>query len=231
MTPERFQRLREVLDRRQPDLTVVTEQVHKNHNLSAILRTCDAVGIHEAHFAVPQGRYRAGKGTAAGSQKWVKMHRYAAVADAITPLKQQGYKVYAAHLSERAVDYRGIDYTQPMALLLGAEKHGVSDAAAAMADGDVVIPMVGMVGSYNVSVAAAIILAEAQRQRQAAGLYEYQRLDDQEYQQTFFRWAHPIVTRYCDHHDLEYPPVDEEGEIIEPARWYRMIREQRKQKS
>jgi len=82
-----------------------------------------------------------------------------------------------------------------------------------------------MVESYNVSVVAAIILAEAQRQRQLAGCYDQVRLDNCVYQDTFFRWAHPQVAKYCHQNKLPYPPVrEEDGEIIEASKWYASVR-------
>ena len=226
MTPERYRKLRETLDRRQPDLTLLTEQIHKPRNIAALVRTGDAVGMHEVHMVWPWDKHRAYSGTAMGSDRWVNIARHTCMADAINHLKQRDYRIYAAHFSAEAVDYRDVDYTQPCAVLLGNEKQGVSDETAAAVDAHVVIPMMGMVESFNVSVAAAIILAEAQRQRSEAGLYDQVRLPEEEYWQTFFRWAHPKVAQYCHEKGLAYPPVrEEDGEIIDPAAWYASVRD------
>ena len=88
--------------------------------------------------------------------------------------------------------------------------------------------MQGMVESLNVSVACAIILAEAQRQRQAAGLYDRCRLDAEEYRTTLFRWCQPVLSKYCDENGFEYPPLDEEGDVLQPALWYRSVRSNKK---
>lgn len=226
MTPERYQRLRAVLDRRQPDLTVITDNVHKGRNLSAIVRTADAAGIAEMHAVIDDKDYKAFRGTAMGSHSWVAVSRHRDIAALIKELQGDGYQVLAAHLDADSVDYRQPDYTRPTAILLGAEKRGVSAEACALADAHITIPMMGMVQSYNVSVAAGIILSEAQYQRDQQGLYDRPRLDEQTYRQTLFEWAHPQVRDFCRENDLDYPALrEEDGEIAEPAQWYKRIRE------
>jgi tRNA (guanosine-2'-O-)-methyltransferase len=226
MTPERYQRLRAVLDRRQPDLTVITDNVHKGRNLSAIVRTADAAGIAEMHAVIDDKDYKAFRGTAMGSHSWVAVRRHRDIAALITGLQGDGYQVLAAHLDADSVDYRQPDYTRPTAILLGAEKRGVSAEACALADAHITIPMMGMVQSYNVSVAAGIILSQAQYQRDQQGLYDRPRLDEQTYRRTLFEWAHPQVRDFCRENGLDYPALrEEDGEIAEPAQWYKRIRE------
>jgi tRNA (guanosine-2'-O-)-methyltransferase len=225
MTPERYRKLKRTLDLRQPDLTLLTEQLHKPRNIAALLRTSDAVGIHELNMVWPWDKHRQYSGTAMGSDRWVDIIRHPTMPAAIETLQGRGYRIYAAHLSDQACDYREVDYTLPCAILLGNEKHGVSEQSAGSVDRHIVIPMMGMVESFNVSVAAAIILAEAQRQRMSVGLYATSRLDLQTYEKTFFRWAHPKIARYCDQNDLSYPTVSkEDGEIIDASRWYASVR-------
>jgi tRNA (guanosine-2'-O-)-methyltransferase len=214
MTPERYRRIVAVLARRQPDLTVILEGVHKPHNLSAIQRSCDAVGVLEAHAIAPERPYRVHKATASGSARWVEVHSHARVADAIDRLRARGYRIHAAHLSPDAIDFREPDYTQPTAFLLGTEKYGVSEHALALADAHVSIPMYGMVASLNVSVAAALLLYEAQRQRRAAGLYDRCRLEPGRYQALLFRWGYPRLASRFDALGLAYPQVGEDGQII-----------------
>ncbi|GIW26787.1 MAG: tRNA (guanosine(18)-2'-O)-methyltransferase [Meiothermus sp.] len=201
MTPERLARIRAVLDKRQPDLTVLMERVHKPHNFSAILRSCDAVGVLEAH-AIPakhgipnleEAEDLSLKGktfneTSGSAAKWVGLTLHADTASAFAHLKARGFQVLAAHFSERAVDYRQADYTRPTCILLGTEKWGVSPEAAELADAHVLIPMMGMVQSLNVSVAAAVILFEAQRQRLQAGFYERVRLAPEQYEVVLQSW-------------------------------------------
>jgi tRNA (guanosine-2'-O-)-methyltransferase len=215
MTPERYLKAITVLNRRQLDLTVVMEHVHKPHNLAAIIRTCDAVGISEIHAISDDRRLPMRKKAASGSGKWVDIAIHNQLGEAVTSLREKGLHIYCAHHSRRAVDFREIDYTQPIAIIMGSELKGVSREAIAAADEEISIPMLGMVQSLNVSVAAALILYEAQRQRQAAGLYEQVQIPTDRYQTTLFEWLHPTVTRYCKRHDLPYPELDDEGFIKE----------------
>lgn len=188
MTLRRRQRIYDVLRRRQPDLTLIAEEVHKPHNLSAVLRSCDAVGIGTVHAVQPTGGVPTYVSTSASAQKWVDVIVHGDVAGAVRHVKGRGMRVYAAHLSPSAVDFREVDYVAPCAVLLGNEREGVSAEAAALADAHVVIPMLGMVQSLNVSVAAAVILFEAQRQRLAAGRYDRPELDSAELAALAERW-------------------------------------------
>lgn len=226
MTPERFQRLHDVLSKRQPDLTVVTDYVHKGRNLSAIVRNCDAVGVGNVHAVIPRAEYRQFRGTAKGSHQWVKVVRHETVVDALTPLKQSGYQIITAHLTPTAIDFRDVDYTRPTAILMGAEKSGVSNEGLALADFAVTIPMMGMVESFNVSVAAGIILSEACHQRVKAGQYAERRLPKNEYDTLFFEWAHPKIRHFCATNNLDYPALREDGEIDNPSAWYARVREE-----
>lgn len=225
MTPERIEKLRAVLDRRQPDLTVITDYVHKGRNLSAIVRNADAVGIMAVHCAIGDKDYKAFRGTAKGSHHWVKVHRYESVNEPVALLKEQGHQVIAAHFSEQAVDYREIDYTRPTALLMGSELEGVSGTAEQLADSHVTIPMVGMTASFNVSVAAGIILMEAHNQRQQAGLYDQCRIDQETYNELFFEWGYRKLKHFCLSNDLQYPPLTEDGALDNPSQWYAQVRE------
>jgi tRNA (guanosine-2'-O-)-methyltransferase len=169
LLPRRYERLRAVLDRRMGDLTVLLEAVEKPHNLSAILRSCDAVGVLEAHAVCLPGRLPTFNSTAQGSQKWVPLQRHESTEAAIARLRASGFGLYGTHLGSEALDYRSCDFTGPTAFVLGAEKWGLSESAAAAIDQAIVIPMRGMVQSLNVSVATATLLFEALRQRQAKG--------------------------------------------------------------
>lgn len=216
MTPQRYQKLRRVLDARQPDLTVLLDDVHKPHNFSAILRSCDAVGVFEAHAVWSDPRLRPSRLTSGGTGKWVEIRTHADIESAIVRLRERGFQLIAAHPEDGARDYREIDYTIPTALVLGAELHGLGQAARASADARVCVPMMGMVESLNVSVAAATILFEAQRQRSNANLYAESRLNKVLYEKTLFEWAHPDIAAYCRRHALAYPPLDADGDIIGP---------------
>ena len=222
MTPERYEKIQKVLNSRQTDLTVITDQVHKGQNLSAITRTADAVGIHQVHAVYDKGVYRPHTGTALGAQKWVKTIVHKNIVTPIENLQEQGFQVLAAHLDERAVDYRDVDYTKPTALLLGAEKWGVSESAYSRLDGTVIIPMMGMTESFNVSVACAIILAEAQRQRNGAGMYNHCHIPQDEYQSLLFEWCQPLIARMCRETGLPYPQLDGSGYLRDPQAFSRL---------
>lgn len=215
MIPKRYERLKQILNRRQPDLTVLTEDIHKPHNFSAIMRTCDAVGVFAMHAVNAESQMPTYSQVSKGSEKWVYLHTHPDINSAIAHLKQENFQVYAAHLSEDAVDYRTIDYTQPTAILLGSEKQGVSQQGATLADKHIIIPMLGMVKSLNVSVAAAIILFEAQSQRLKAGYYNRVRLDPKIYKKTIFEWSYPKIASIYRQQKKLYPLLGKEGEIIE----------------
>jgi tRNA (guanosine-2'-O-)-methyltransferase len=196
MTPERFQRIRQVLDRRQPDLTVLLENVHKPHNFAAILRTADAVGVFEAHAVFNDGKLRTSLVSASGADR------------------KRGFRILAAHPDVDAVDFRDVDLTQPVAFVLGQELDGLTEETRSAADQSLVIPMSGFVASLNVSVAAALLLFEAQRQRQKAGLYAASRLDPEVYTPTLFEWAYPNLAELCRKRGEPYPRLDDNGEFL-----------------
>jgi len=198
-----------VLEQRQLDLTVLAENVHKPHNLSAIIRSCDAVGIGTVHAVNPTGGVPTYSDTSASADKWVQLQVHPDINSAVDTLREDGMKVLAAHFSERAVDYRSVDYTRPTALILGNEKDGVSVRAASLADGHVIIPMLGMVQSLNVSVAAAVILFEAQRQRLEAGLYDRPQMEKAELNRLAFEWLHPREARVLRERGENYPALQQ----------------------
>jgi tRNA (guanosine-2'-O-)-methyltransferase len=214
MTPERFHRLRAALARRQPDLTVLMDEVHKAHNFSAILRSCDAVGVLEAHVVATGGALAVHHATSAGTKKWVAVRGHASVPEAIAELRRSGFTLAAAHPSAEARDYRDVDYTRPLAIVLGAELHGLSRAALDLADVHVTIPMVGLVHSLNVSVATALLLFEAQRQRAAAGMYARSRLTPVEFERRLFEWAYPSIARRRREGGRPYPQLGPDGELL-----------------
>ena len=218
VTPERFHRLKAVLDRRQPDLTILMENVHKGHNFAAVLRSCDAVGMLSAHAVLPFGQLPSHRRvSAAGAKRWIEVHTYTYVKDAANAIRNQGMRLVAAHLSDRAISYREVDYTQPTAILMGQEKDGVTDEAIALCDDEITIPMEGNVGSLNVSVAAAVIMFEAQRQRRAAGLYDTCQLEPRLYERTLFEWAYPRLASLCQRRGEPYPPLGPDGELLGPV--------------
>jgi tRNA (guanosine-2'-O-)-methyltransferase len=223
MTPERLERINVMLDKRQPDLTVCMEGIHKSHNLAAVVRTADAIGVSDVHAIWKSDEMEVRGGSAAGSQNWIDVHNYSKTSDAIDALKKQGMQILVTNLSDNAVDFREIDYTKPTAIILGQEKFGASDIALEMADQHIVIPMVGMVQSLNVSVACSVVLYEAQRQRQLAGMYNTPRIDDNRRQRFLFEGGHPIFAEACKRKGLPYPVIDEEGQIIASEPWWEQM--------
>jgi tRNA (guanosine-2'-O-)-methyltransferase len=181
-----------VLAHRQPDLTVVCENIHDPHNVSAILRSCDAVGVLRAHAVYtieepPAGAFA--RETSAGSAKWIEVDRHDAIATCYARLRQDGFTILATAIAPGSRPLYEWDLTVPVAIVLGNEMRGVSPEAVAAADGTVEIPMVGMAQSLNVSVAGAVCLYEAFRQRLAAGLYDTSRLDARELALLSADWA------------------------------------------
>lgn len=178
-TTRRQERVRSVLERRQPDLTLILENVHDPHNVSAILRSCDAVGVLKVHVVYsvespPPGVFA--RQTSASAAKWVDVVRHDSMDACVTELRDAGFQVLATALGQESRPLHSWDLTRRVALVVGNEMRGVSDEAMALADGLVEIPMVGMVQSLNVSVASAVCLYEALRQRLAAGAYDAPRL-------------------------------------------------------
>ena len=211
-----------MLATRQPGLTFCLEQVHKPHNVSAIIRTADAVGVHQVHAVWPTTRMRTLVSSAAGSNSWVSVKTHRTIGDAVGHLKAQGMQILATNLSARAVDFREVDYTRPTCVLLGQEKTGITEEALALADRDIVIPMIGMVQSLNVSVASALILYEAQRQRQNAGLYrrDNSMLDEEEQQRLLFEGGYPVLANVAKRKGLPRPQIDEQGQVVASAEWW-----------
>lgn len=217
MSRSRYEKFKQVLRQRQPDMTLLTDQVHKAQNISAMLRTADAVGIPEIHMVQPTRGRLVYHHTAGGSGRFTGVATHPDIQTGMSQLRERGFRLLAAHWSDRATHYREADFTQPFALVMGAEKVGLSDYAAEHADEHLSIPIIGMVESYNVSVAAAIILQEAMHQRQQAGQYDRE-LDEEDpgVKDTLFRWMHPKLVRYCERHKLPFPELDEDGDIIPP---------------
>lgn len=164
--------MRGTLERRQPDLTIVIEDIHDPHNVSAMLRSCDAVGVSSAHLVYPlEERPELSKGVSASAQRWLDVRSHDSIAACYDELRGQGFSIYATSLTHEAAELHDLDLTRPTALVFGNETRGVSADAVALADGCVYIPMMGMVESLNVSVACAVTLYEAFRQRREIGRY------------------------------------------------------------
>jgi tRNA (guanosine-2'-O-)-methyltransferase len=216
MTPERLAIIKQSLDRRQTDLTVVMENVRKPHNLAAVARTLEAVGGLEIHAITELTSIRLTQMSAGGTKKWMKVNRHPSTEEGLDYLKRRGFQIIATSLCESTKDYREIDYTRPTAIMVGEELEGISEQAKQLADENISIPMVGMVQSLNVSVASALVLYEAYHQRMAAGLYDSRSLDDETYMTLLFEACHPKIANCCQQKRLPYPAIDENAQILEP---------------
>ena len=216
MTPERLAIIKNSLNRRQTDLTVVMENVRKPHNLAAVARTLEAVGGLEIHAITELTSIRLTQMSAGGTKKWIKVNKHPSTEQGLKNLKKQGFQIIATSLSENSKDYRKIDYTKPTAILVGEELEGISQQAIQMADENISIPMIGMVQSLNVSVASALVLYEAYHQRMAAGLYDNRSLDKETYMTLLFEACHPKIANCCQQKRIPYPAIDENAKILEP---------------
>lgn len=211
MTPERFAKLRTALRRRQHDLTVLAESQNKAHNVSAIVRSADAVGIPRIHAISTSGLIRRYHRIAGGAKQWVEIAAHASIDAAVAELRRDGWQLLAAHASPEAVDFRDVDYTQKVAIVVGSELIGLSAAAVAEADLQIAIPMQGLGQSLNVSVAAAVVLFEAERQRLAAGYYNREPPDAAEFARVLFEWSYPEIAELCRRRGRPYPPLTADG--------------------
>ena len=171
-SPGRTEKIDRALTRRQPTLTVVLENIHDPHNVNAILRSCDAVGVLGVHLLYYIEKFpKLAHGTSSGAYKWMDYHRHSNVGECFDTLRRDGFQILATRIDEHSVSIYDCDLTKPTAIVLGNEHRGISDEVIAKADRTIYIPMMGMAESLNVSVASAVCLFEAFRQRQAAGMY------------------------------------------------------------
>ena len=191
MTPERYERLTAVLNKRQPDLTVVLENVFDPHNISAVMRTCDAVGIQDIFILntkIPPHK-KWGAKSSSSAARWLTIHQFTDANACFAALRQQYKKIYTTHLSTDAVELHALNLTEPVALVFGNEHSGVSDEIIALADGNFIIPQVGIIKSLNISVACAVTLYEAFRQKNDAGHYDKMKLEGEKLSQLRNEWG------------------------------------------
>ena len=171
-TSAREARIRRVLAHRQNDLTLVMANIHDPHNVSAIYRSCDAFGVSQVHLYYTDTAFPAlGAKSSASARKWVETVRHKNAEDMMHALRAQGMRVYATSCTSGAKPVAEHDLVGPVAVIMGNEHGGVAPELLPLVDGELFIPMYGMIQSFNVSVAAALILGEASRQRLLAGKY------------------------------------------------------------
>jgi tRNA (guanosine-2'-O-)-methyltransferase len=191
MTPEREDRIRQVLDKRQDSITIVLENVFDPHNISAVMRTCDAVGVQDIYILntrIPKHK-KWGAKSSSSADKWLTIHQYTDAGTCFDILRKKYSRIYTTHLSSDAVSLYEMDLTQRIALVFGNEHTGVSDEIRAMSDGNFIIPQVGIIKSLNISVACAISLYEAYRQKAGAGHYNAPGLAETSYKELEKKWS------------------------------------------
>jgi tRNA (guanosine-2'-O-)-methyltransferase len=173
MTPERKKRLTDVLNNRQHDLTVVLENVFDPHNISAVMRTCDAVGIQDIYVLntrIPRHE-KWGRRSSSSAAKWLTVHQFENTRECFATLRKTYDRIYTTHLAAGAMDLHDIKFSGSIALVFGNEHEGVTEECRLLADGNFIIPQVGVIQSLNISVACAVTLYEAFRQKRIAGHY------------------------------------------------------------
>ncbi len=187
----RKQKMRQVLQRRQPNLTVVLEDVHDPHNLAAVMRSCDAVGIMEIYLVntLTPPINKLSKRSSAGAKKWVELHAFEDIDACMTAVKAKYDKVFATHLSQDAVSLYDLELKGSVALLFSNERIGLSPKILEYADSNFIIPMQGMVQSLNISVACAVSLFEVMRQRIDGGQYQVPQLPPETQSNIFEGWV------------------------------------------
>jgi tRNA (guanosine-2'-O-)-methyltransferase len=189
-TERRLQKIRSVLEHRRDDLTVVLEDVHDAHNASAILRSADAVGVKEIQLLYTKEKFPSlGRKSSASAAKWVMRRKFRSIRECFSKLHHEGFVIYASRLTPAAISVFDLDLTKKVALVFGNEHRGVSEEAASQADGQFKVPMYGMTESLNVSVACAVSLYEALRQRLANGHFSMAGLDEEGIQELLEEWV------------------------------------------
>ncbi|MCB0731367.1 MAG: RNA methyltransferase [Ignavibacteriae bacterium] len=189
-TERRLKKIEKVAAARQFSLRVVLENIHDPHNVSAIFRSCDAVGIPQVDLLYNVEKFpKISRVSSASSKKWVEQKKFEKVDNCITNLKQEGFKIYGSILSEDAENIYDLDLTEKVAIVLGNEHRGISEEMIDAVDKHIYIPMRGMIQSLNVSVATAVILYEAQRQRALKGMYSKSELKKEELEELINIWC------------------------------------------
>jgi tRNA (guanosine-2'-O-)-methyltransferase len=189
-TDRRIKKIKSVIESRQTSLTVVLENIHDPHNVSAILRTCDSAGIPRVSLLYNIESFpKIAKKSSASAFKWVEREKFKSVDECYASLRNDGFKIYASQVSDDSKDIYDLDFTISTAIVLGNENRGISEEAAKYADERFIIPMFGMVQSLNVSVSAAITIYEAVRQRKIKGMYDKSGLSAEQIETEKNKWS------------------------------------------
>ena len=192
--PRRLSRMREVLSCRQKDLILFMDQVKNEHNFSALIRTAEAVGIFRILYGYEEDRPAPiNEAVTLGAHRWICLERVESPVEKLREFREQGFQVVVTWLGAGTMDFREVNYTRPTVIVVGNEVEGVSPDLLTLATHRIKIPMMGMVRSLNVSVATGIILYEAFRQREAAGLYNQPQLTEKEREKILRKWAYEDI--------------------------------------
>ena len=186
---ERIEKLHSVLKNRQLDLKVILEDIHDPHNVNAIYRSCEAVGVMDVILLYMKEEFPEIKFNSSGSAcKWIDLHEFSNPNDIIPKLKEDGYQIYSLVLDENAKTIYDVDWNEPSVIIIGNEHNGVSKDSQELSTQNLYIPMEGVVESLNVSVATAVTLYEASRQRKLSGKYPNDDIDQKWLEKKLNEW-------------------------------------------
>ncbi|MCX6150149.1 MAG: RNA methyltransferase [Ignavibacteriales bacterium] len=189
-TEQRINKITSTVRARQFSLRVVLENIHDPHNVSAILRTCDAVGVPKVSLLYTVEKFpKLSRITSASANKWVEKEKFKSVDECYGSLRKDGFRIFASSLNGDSKDFYDLDFTKKTAIVIGNEHRGVTKDAVEQADEIFRIPMFGMVQSLNVSVATAVILYEILRQRRKKGFYTKNQMDETELEKLIEEWC------------------------------------------
>lgn len=190
LSEKRLEKITKAASSRQFSLTVVLENIHDNHNVSAIIRSCEAVGISKVNLLYTiEGFPKLSRVSSASANKWVDIAKFCSVEDCASSLREEGFKIYSSYLDPNARSLYQLDLTQKVAIVVGNEHRGVSDEMKNNSDEIFYIPMKGMIQSLNASVATAVSLFEALRQRDNKNMYDKSELSSEELDKLIDRWC------------------------------------------
>lgn len=178
MQKKRLQKFEKVARYSQKSISVILENIYDTHNIGAVLRTCDSIGIRHIYLINTENSginelVTLGKRSSMGTRKWIEVEYFRNWDDCISKVRQNHQMILGAYLGQNTQSVYSCDLTQNIAIMLGNEKDGLSEEAISHCDQLLFIPQVGMAESLNVSVAAAVILYEAYRQRSLKGYYSH----------------------------------------------------------
>lgn len=193
LTPERLERLRTVLENRVANVTVVLENLHKDHNMSAVLRTCESFGIQDVHVIPQPGKGEVFGTVTQGCHRWLTIHRHDDINSCFRSLRISGFRILAGVLGERSRPLDQVDWSGKVALVFSNELDGAGREVTEQVDGTFVIPMEGFSQSLNVSVAAGIVIHHVLGAKRQLG--DLERIPEDRAGAILGRWIRNSVNR------------------------------------